>query len=131
MYAHTARDGKPIDGDRLYMGQDGELQRVKTYVMLPLALCPLDAANTHGQPVAADAHSHLSRACPDCVLRLARVRAGTISATSSPQSPSKVQEKRRNSLILSFFIQTFARREQEIMNSTQDTFFSNKNSTIE
>lgn len=30
MYAHTARDGKPIDGDRLYMGQDGELQRVKT-----------------------------------------------------------------------------------------------------
>eukprot|EP01043_Picozoa_sp_COSAG02_P032684 COSAG02_NODE_2194_length_9554_cov_12.883659_11_plen_75_part_00 len=33
MYAHTARDGKPIDGDRLYMGQDGELQRVKTYVV--------------------------------------------------------------------------------------------------
>ena len=31
MYAHTARDGKPIDGDRLYMGADGELQRVKTY----------------------------------------------------------------------------------------------------
>lgn len=31
MYAHTARDGKPVDGERLYMGQDGELQRVKTY----------------------------------------------------------------------------------------------------
>ena len=33
MYAHTARDGKPIDGDRLYMGEDGELQRVRTCVL--------------------------------------------------------------------------------------------------
>ena len=30
MYSHAARDGKPIEGDRLYMGEDGELQRVKT-----------------------------------------------------------------------------------------------------
>ena len=31
MFAHTGRDGLPIEGNRLYMGEDGELQRVRTY----------------------------------------------------------------------------------------------------
>jgi hypothetical protein len=49
MYAHTARDGKPIDGDRLYMGEDGELQRVRTYAIYPPLQTSIDpSTDSHG-----------------------------------------------------------------------------------
>jgi hypothetical protein len=30
MFAHCDREGRPIEENRLYMGEDGELQRIRT-----------------------------------------------------------------------------------------------------